>query len=114
VREAKIAVISPEKSVYFFRLLGFKVFCPQNQSEVREKLRTLEEEKVVVCLLHQSFLSETKDIIEELRSKTFPIILIFSSYQDALDALREWVVETTLKITGSHELIRKRQKNEST
>lgn len=114
MRESKIAIVSPDKSVYFFRLLGFEAFCPGSQSEVRDILRALEQQKIVVCLLHQSFLPETKDIIEELRPKTFPIVLLFSSYQEALDALQEWVSEAAVRVTGSHELIRKRQKNEST
>lgn len=114
VMEGKIAIIGRDRSVYFFRLLGFEVFFPMNRQEVRDLLMALEQKNIAVCLLHQSFLSETKDIIEELRPKTFPIVLLFSDYQETTDSLQEWVAEMAVRITGSHELIRKRQEHEST
>jgi vacuolar-type H+-ATPase subunit F/Vma7 len=106
--QTKVAVIGEKDMVFAFRALGFKTFSPRHLDEAREILEGLEEKKIALCFLHQSYFQALQDEREALGKKFVPVVVGFSDYRKITDHLETMMKEMAVKATGSDALVKRR------
>jgi len=109
----KAAIIGDADQVFAFRAMGFKVFSPAGNDEARRILEGLEQEGVALVLVHQKYLEGLEDLKKKIEKKSYPVVIGFSDYRDALDRLEAQIREMAVKATGSDSLVKGRGQDET-
>lgn len=109
----RMAVIGDADLVFPLRALGIKVFSPKTFEEAMNILRSLENEGVALCFLHEKFLAPLKEEREALSKKLYPVVVGFSDYRQIADPMAVLMREMAIKATGSDSLVKRRGEDES-
>lgn len=104
----KIAIIGEPDMVYAFRVLGIEAYGPRDVGEARRILESLEEKKIALCFLHQSFLDPLREEREALEKKVVPVVIGYSDYKEIADYLEKMMKDMAVKATGSDSLVKRR------
>jgi vacuolar-type H+-ATPase subunit F/Vma7 len=104
----KVAVIGEKDVIYAFRALGIKAYSPRDLDEARTILKSLEQENIALCFLHQSLLDPLQEERDVLGKKFMPVVVGFSDYRKITDHLENMMKEMAVKATGSDALVKKR------
>jgi vacuolar-type H+-ATPase subunit F/Vma7 len=108
----RVAVIGERDLVLPLKVLGIRVFSPKDVDEARRVLSSLEEEGIVLCLLHESYFEPLASERDVLRGKFTPVVAGFSDYRQVTDELGKMMREMAVKATGSDSLVKKRDNDE--
>ena len=103
-----MAVIGEKDVIYAFRALGIKAYSPRDLDEARTILKSLEQENIALCFLHQSLLDPLQEERDVLGKKFMPVVVGFSDYRKITDHLENMMKEMAVKATGSDALVKKR------
>lgn len=106
--KAKVAVIGDPDLVFALKAFGFKIYSPRHLDEARAILTGLEQEKIALCFLHQSYFQPLQEEREALGKKIIPVIVGFSDFRDITDHLENMMKEMAVKATGSDALVKRR------
>ncbi len=104
----RIAVIGGGDMVYALRVLGIEAYAPRDVDEAREILKGLEEEKIALCFLYQSFLGPLREEREAIGRKFVPVVVGYSDYKKITDYLENMMRDMAVKATGSDSLVKRR------
>ena len=107
----KVAVIGERDVIFAFRALGIKTYSPRDLDEARSILKSLEQEDIALCFLHQSLLAPLQEEREVLGKKFVPVVVGFSDYRKITDHLENMMKEMAVKATGSDALVKRRGNN---
>jgi vacuolar-type H+-ATPase subunit F/Vma7 len=107
----KVAVIGIKDVVFALRVLGIETYSPRDLDEARDILKSLEQENIALCFLHQSFLEPLQEEREALGKKFVPVVVGFSDYRKITDHLENMMREMAIKATGSDALVKRRGNN---
>jgi len=109
----RVAVIGDADLVFPLKTLGIKIYFPKTNEEAGQILRSLEEERIALCFLHERFLDPLKEKREILGKKVCPVVVGFSDYREITDHLGEMMRDMALKATGSDSLVKQRGQDET-
>jgi vacuolar-type H+-ATPase subunit F/Vma7 len=109
----RVAVIGDRDLVFPLKVMGIKVYSPKNIDEARRILGSLEEEGIVLCLMHERYFSPLREERETLRKKFAPVVAGFSDYRKVTDQLGQMMREMAVKATGSDSLVKQRGNDET-
>jgi vacuolar-type H+-ATPase subunit F/Vma7 len=108
----RVAIIGERDLVFPLKVMGFRVFFPKDIDEARRVVESLEEEGIVLCLIHESYFDPLAEEREALRGKFAPVVAGFSDYRKVTDELGKMMREMAVKATGSDSLVKKRENDE--
>lgn len=108
-----MAVVGDADLVLPLRVLGIKTYSPRTIEEAGRILRSLEEEGIGLCFLHERFLDPLKEVRELLGKKLYPVVVGFSDYREISDNLGEKMREMAIKATGSDSFVTQRGQDET-
>ena len=109
----RVAVIGDRDLVFPLKVIGIKIFSPKDIDEARRVLASLEEEGIVLCLMHESYFAPLSGEREALRKKFTPVLAGFSDYRKVTDELGKIMREMAVKATGSDSLVKGRENDET-
>ncbi len=109
----KIAAVGDADLLFGLKALGVTVFSPQDASDMRRIMVTLEKEKFVLCWLHQDWLDVLSRDKKKDEKKLGPVVIGFADYRMLADTLGKMVREMSIKATGSDALVKRKGKDES-
>jgi vacuolar-type H+-ATPase subunit F/Vma7 len=108
----KVAVIGNIDLVFGFKAAGIRIFSPKNIEEAGKVLRSLGNEGIALCFLHESFFEPLSEELKILRKKLCPVVVGFSDHRDISDYMRDMMSDMALKATGSDSFVKGRGKDE--
>jgi len=109
----RVAVVGDRDLVFPLKVLGIRVFSPEDMDEARRVLDSLEEEGIVLCLIHEKFFGPLSSEREALKEKYVPVVAGFSDYRRISDELGNMMREMAVKATGSDSLVKRRGADET-
>lgn len=109
----RVAVIGDRDLIFPLKVLGVKVYSPKDVDEARQVFGALEEEGIVLCLMHESFFAPLSEERECVRKKRTPVVAGFSDYRQVTDQLGALMREMAVKATGSDSLVKQRGNDET-
>ncbi|MGD2295712.1 MAG: V-type ATP synthase subunit F [Candidatus Aminicenantes bacterium] len=109
----RVAVIGDSDLVFPLKALGFRVFSPEAAEEARSILRSLKDEHIALCFLHERFLEPLTEERETLGKTFCPVVIGFSDYRQITDRMGEMMRDMAIKATGSDSLVARRGKDET-
>ncbi|MFQ6037038.1 MAG: V-type ATP synthase subunit F, partial [Candidatus Aminicenantales bacterium] len=104
----RVAIVGDADLIRPMRVLGMRVFAPKDAEEAKAVLRTLEEENIALCFLHQSLLELLREERAKLAQKVTPVVVGYSDYREVFDRLEDMLKEMAVKATGSDALVKRR------
>ncbi len=108
----RVAIIGDRDLVFPLKVMGIKVYFPKDIDEARRILGSLEEEGIVLCLVHERYFDPLREEREMLRKKFAPVVAGFSDYRKVTDQLGQMMREMAVKATGSDSLVKQRGNDE--
>ena len=101
----KMAIVGEADLCFAFRVMGIRVFSPQDLEEAREVLKELEKEGIALCFLQEDLYEALVIEREELSHKFCPVVVGYSDYRKITDYLEKTMKEMAIKATGSDSLV---------
>ena len=97
----KIAVVGDYDSIYGFATLGLGICPVKDREEIRDRLRSLAEEKYGIIYITEAAAAEVEDELEKYREKTLPAIIRIPGVSGNNGAGIEGVRKTVEQAVGS-------------
>lgn len=109
----KMAAVGDADLLFGLRALGIRVHSLRDASEAGRLLETLRKDQIVLCLVHQDWLSALSEAKEAALGKPGPVLVGFSDYRTLLANVEKLIREMAVRATGSDALIKRKDKDES-
>jgi len=75
----KIAAIGDKDSILAFKAVGVDIFIADTSIEADTQIKTLAKEQYGVILITESLASQIPSTIQTLKTRTYPVVLLFPS-----------------------------------
>ena len=97
----KIAVVGDYDSIYGFATLGLRICPVRDREEIRDRLRSLQEDEYGIIYITEAAAVEVRDELEKYREKTLPAIIQIPGVSGNTGAGVEGVKKTVEQAVGS-------------
>ena len=97
----KIAVVGDYDSIYGFATLGLRICPVRDREEIRDRLRSLAEEKYGIIYITEAVAAQVENEIEQYRTRTLPAIIRIPGVSGNTGAGVSGVKKTVEQAVGS-------------
>ena len=95
-----IAFLGDERQLVFYKPLGFKIFSPANEREVRSTLTRLQQENYSVVFVTEAVYTMAKAVVDEFNKSFLPAVSIIPGYGEKQALGREHLNELMENAVG--------------